>query len=256
MSRVTVTDEQIKAAQGGDDMAMWEIVTAFDGMFSSMIRSAAPKATTEDAEDLLQEARVVLIQHVRSYNSDSSSASLTSFVFQAARRRIAEEYIRNTTELTVDPTAVLRVRRALWHSGGNVDDAWATLSTCSNTSGRMERERFMAIVEALGVVERLDAPAGGEDTDGTSLTIADVLPDTSGDVADSAKRVDLARWLLTQIPQRQAYALRAFHGIQMSQQDDAQTCTDMGVKPARLRALRHDGINSARRVADAHGIAA
>ncbi|MEU3729952.1 hypothetical protein AB0E81_11165 [Streptomyces sp. NPDC033538] len=256
MTRVNVTDTQIHAAQGGDDMAMWDIVQAFDGMFSSMIRSAAPKATSEDAEDLLQEARAVLIQHVRDYKSDTSSAKLTSFVFQAARRRIAEEAIRNSLPLTVDPTAVLRVRRALWHANGNVEKAWETLSTCSNAAGRMERDRFMGVLEALTEVERLDAPAGGEDSDGSSLTLADVLPDTSTDIVDATRRQDLARWLLSEIPQRQAFALRAFHGIQMTRQDDTQTCTDLGVKPSRLRDLRTDGIRSARKVAAEHGISA
>jgi RNA polymerase primary sigma factor len=64
MTRVDIAQEQITAAQAGDSTAMWEIVEAFDGMFRGMIRSVAPTASREDAEDLLQEARAVLIQHV------------------------------------------------------------------------------------------------------------------------------------------------------------------------------------------------
>lgn len=256
MSRVTVTDEQIKSAQAGDDMAMWEIVQAFDPLFSSMIRTVAPGATADAAEDLLQEARAVLIQRVRSYDSDASSASLTSFVYQAARRCIAEENIRQSSTLTVDPTTVLRVRRALWHAKGNVEEAWETLSTCSNAAGRMERERFMSAMEALATVERLDAPAGGQDADGSDLTLSDVIPDPAGHVAGSVERRDLARWLLTQIPPRQGYALRAFYGICMSRQDDAETAGELSVKPVTLRGLRTSGITSARKVADAHGLSA
>jgi RNA polymerase primary sigma factor len=255
MTRVDIAQEQITAAQAGDSTAMWEIVEAFDGMFRGMIRSVAPTASREDAEDLLQEARAVLIQHVRDYNTDASSAKLSSFVFQAARRRIMEENVRATTALTVDPTAVLRVRRALWNAGGDVEKAWQTLSTCSNLKGRMERERFMAVVDALSTTDSLDAPVGAE-SDDESLTLADIIADPASEITNSTERCDLARWLMTQIPQRQAFALRAFYGVQMTRQEDAQTSAELGVKLSTLRGLRKSGTDSARRVADTHGIAA
>jgi RNA polymerase primary sigma factor len=255
MNRVEVTDEQIKAAQAGDNDAMWEIVQAFDPMLLGMIRSVARKASAEDVEDLLQEARAVLIQHIRDYNSDASSAKLTSFVFQAARRRIQEEHVRATTSLTVDPTAVLRIRRALWQADGDVEGAWLIVSTCSNVKSRMERERFVAVVETLTDVERFDdLVQGGEDGDG--LTLAEVVADTSLEGADAVERRDLARWLMTQIPQRQALALRAFYGVGMTKQDDPQTCADMGVNGVALRRLRSRGVVSARTVAEVHDIAA
>ena len=256
MARVDVTDEQIKAAQAGDSAVTWEIVEAFDPMLTGMIRSVARGASAEDAEDLLQEARVILIQHIRDYDTDSSSAKLSSFVFQAVRRRIAEEYVSMTLALTVDPTAVLRVRRALWQADGDVEGAWLIVSSCPNVKSRMERERFMSIVEALAETASLDAPAGGNDFDESGLTLADVIEDPTASISDTTERINLARWLLTQIPQRQSFALRAFYGIQMTQQDDMQTCADMGVKPARLRALRHEGVNSARRVAVKYDIQA
>ncbi|MYR43116.1 helix-turn-helix domain-containing protein [Streptomyces sp. SID5910] len=254
MSRVTVTDEQIQAAQAGDEAAMWEIVQAFDSMFSGMIRSVGASGASHE-EDLLQEARVVLIQHVRSYETGADAAKLTSYVFQAARRRIAEENVVHTTELTTDPTAVLRVRRALWHADGNVDEAWRTLSACSNTKNRMERERFMSVVEALAGTERLDAPVG-DDSGGDALTLADVIPDPTAQSVDSFERIDLARWLMTQIPQRQAFALRAFYGVGMTKQEEPETCADLTVKPATLRQLRSRGLANANSVAIAHGFAA
>lgn len=256
MTRVEVSDEQIKAAQSGDSDAMWKIVQAFDPMFSGMIRSVAKSASSEDAEDLLQEARAVLIQHVRDYDTEASSATLTSFVFQAARRCIAEEHIKATTALTVDPTAVLRVRRALWQADGDIEGAWMIVSTCSNVKGRMERERFMAVLDALTSVERLDGPAGSEDGDGSDLTLADVVADPSAEVTDPTERRDLARWLLTQIPQRQALALRAFYGVGMTKQEDPQTCADLGVRASTLRGLRKSGVTNARAAADVHGLAA
>ncbi|MFD5160997.1 hypothetical protein ACFWMJ_23460 [Streptomyces hawaiiensis] len=255
MNRVEVTDEQISAAQAGDGDVMWQIVQAFDPMFSSMIRSVAKGASAEDAEDLLQEARAVLIQHVRDYSSEASSAKLTSFVFQAARRRIQEEHVKATTALTVDPTAVLRVRRALWQANGDVEGAWMIVSTCPNERSRMARETFAAVVESLANVESFDAPAG-DDSDGAGLTLADVIADPSSDVSDPAERRDLARWLMEQIPQRQAFALRAFYGVGMTRQEDPQTCADMGINRLALRRLRSRGVASARTVADAHGVAA
>jgi len=256
MSRVEVTDEQIKAAQAGDSDAMWEIVQAFDPMFSGMIRSVAKGASAEDAEDMLQEARAVLIQHVRDYNSDASSAKLTSFVFQAARRRIAEEHVKSTTALSVDPTAVLRVRRALWQADGDIEGAWLILSTCSNPKGRMERERFMATLDALASVERLDAPAGSEDGDGSGLTLAEIIADPSSEVSSPLERRDLARWLMTQISQRQSFALRAFYGVGMTRMEDAEVRNELVCDANALRQLRFQGAKSARRVADAHGLAA
>lgn len=255
MNRVEVTDEQISAAQAGDADAMWAVVQAFDPMFSGMIRSVAKGASTEDAEDLLQEARAVLIQHVRDYNSEASSAKLTSFVFQAARRRIQEEHVRATTALTVDPTAVLRVRRALWQADGDVEGAWMIVSTCPNERSRMSRESFAGVIEALSHVDSFDAPAG-DDADGTGLTLADVIADPTSEVTDAVERSALAHWLMAQIPQRQAFALRAFYGVGMTAQDEHETCADLTVKPAALRKLRSNGVTSARRVADAHSLVA
>ncbi|MEU3986128.1 hypothetical protein AB0F77_39730 [Streptomyces sp. NPDC026672] len=257
MSRVEVTDETITAAQAGDSDAMWQVVQSFDPMFSGMIRSVAPGASREDAEDLLQEARAVLIQHVRDYNSSASSAKLTSFVFQAARRRIQEENVRSTMALSADPTTVLRVRRALWQADGDVEGAWMIVSTCPNVKSRMERERFTAVIEALAGTESLEAPVDGINGGaGESLTLAETLADPSSEITDTTERRDLARWLLTQINQRQSFALRAFYGVQMTRQEDTQTCADLGISRGRLTGMRREGVISARRVADAHDVAA
>jgi RNA polymerase primary sigma factor len=258
MNRVQVTDEQIHAAQGGDSDAMWEIVQAFDPMLKSVIRSAAPGANTDDAEDLLQEARAVLIQHVRDYDSSSSSAQLSSFVYRAVRRAIAEEHINMTTALTVDPTTVIRVRRALWEADGDIERAWEAVSSTPNPKNRIERERFMATLEALAGVENLDAPVQtrhGFGMDG-SVTLSETIEDPSSTVTDPIERRDLARWLMTQIPQRQSLALRAFYGVGMTRTTDPEVCADMEINGAALRRLRSRGTYSARCVADAHGLVA
>jgi RNA polymerase primary sigma factor len=258
MNRVQVTDEQIHAAQGGSSDAMWEIVSAFEPMLKGVIRSAAPGANADDAEDLLQEARAVLIQHVRDYDSSSSSAQLSSFVYRSVRRAVAEEHINMTTALTVDPTTVIRVRRALWEADGNVEQAWESVSSTSNPKNRIERERFMATLDALAGVENLDAPAKGSrssESEGTT-TLADVIPDPSSQITDSVERRDLARWLMTQIPQRQSLALRAFYGVGMTRTTDHDVCADMEINGAALRRLRSRGVFSARCVADAHGLVA
>ncbi|MEU1037645.1 sigma factor [Streptomyces sp. NPDC005907] len=250
MNRVQITDEQIQAAQSGDSDSMWEIVEAFDPMLKSVIRSAAPGAGSDDVEDLLQEARAVLIQHIRDYDSSSSSAQLSSFVYRAVRRAVAEEHVSMSTALTVDPTTVLRIRRALWEADGDVDKAWRAVSTSPNPKSRIERERFMATLEAIGEVESLDSPVNGGDGSGeASATLAETIPDPDSQVTGSTERRDLARWLMAQIPARQSLALRAFYGVGMTQLPEAQTCADLGVKPAALRRLRSAGLVSARKAA-------
>ncbi|KUN16463.1 hypothetical protein AQJ23_45130 [Streptomyces antibioticus] len=264
MSRIEITDEQISAAQSGDSDAMWEIVSAFDPMLKSIIRSVSPRASVEDAEDYLQEARAVLIQHIRDYNSSASSAQLSSYVYQAARRAIAEADVVNRTPLTIDPTAAIRVRRALWECGGDVEAAWATFRDATSVTKRMSREAFLAMIEALADTISFDAPAddrkgglsSGNPGNGSGLTLVDVIADPASEVTDPVERRDLARWLMTQIPQRQSLALRAFYGVGMTRQEEQETCADLAVKPSALRKLRSNGATSARKVADAHGLAA
>jgi RNA polymerase primary sigma factor len=263
MNRIEVTDEQILAAQTGDGDAMWDIVQSFDPMLKSIIRSAAPSASAEDAEDHLQEGRAVLIQHIRDYDSSSSSAQLSSYVYRAVRRAIAEADVVSKTPLTIDATAALRVRWALWECGGDTERAWATFRDATSPTKRMSRELFIAMVEALAGTESLDSPfagsltrrAGAMERD-NGLTLADVLEDRATSVTDPLERRDLARWLMTQIPQRQSLALRAFYGVGMTRMTDPELCADLEVNGVALRRLRSRGVASARTVADAHDLAA
>ncbi|MET7939690.1 sigma factor [Streptomyces sp. NPDC005302] len=258
MNRIEVTDEQIHAAQAGDSDAMWAIVQRVDPMLKSIIRSTIPAASTEDAEDYLQEARAVLIQHVRDYDSSSSAAQLTSYVYRAVRRAVMEADIMTKSPLTLDPTAAIRVRRALWECGGDMEKAWATFRDAASPTKRMTRELFIAMVEALAGTESLDAPANtgsGQETHET-LTLADVIADKDATVTDPLERRDLARWLMTQIPQRQSLALRAFFGVGMERRPDQDVCADLEVNGAALRRLRSRGTSSARYVAEAHDLAA
>lgn len=258
MSRTEITDEQIKAAQAGDSDAMWEIVQAADPMLKGIVRSVVPKANAEDAEDYLQEARAVLIQHVRGYDSSSSAAQLTSFVYRAVRRAIAEADVMSKTPLTIDPTAALRVRHALWEAGGNVEEAWKTFRDAASPTKRMSRELFIAMIEALAGADSLDATMHGKSGHDAhdELTLSDVIADKDAAVTEPLERRDLARWLMTQIPQRQSLALRAFYGIGMTRMTDPEVCADLEVNGAALRRLRSRGVASARYVADAHDLAA
>ncbi|MFC8583177.1 hypothetical protein ACFUGD_01165 [Streptomyces sp. NPDC057217] len=253
MNPSQVTPELIANAQGGDSDAMWTIVSAFEGLLLSAVRSMAPKATDDDRDDLLQEARAALIQYVRAYKTGSSSAALHTFAHHGVRRAVAEEWARMSTGLTMDPTTVIRVKRALWQADGDVDRAWALLSAATDPRDRMSRERFVAAVEALGDVMSLEAPAAGGDQD---TNLADTIPDPTADFTDSTVRRDLARFLLREIPKRQSLALRAFHGIGMTRMTDADTALDMQVTPVSVRTFRTKGIASCRSVAAAHGIAA
>lgn len=254
MSQPTnVTDEQITTAQGGDELAMWEIISAYEPMLRSVIRSAASGANADQAEDLLQEARIVLLQHIRDYVTGADAASLSSFAYQAVRRAVAEEWIRMSNAFSVDPTAVLRVRRALWESAGNVDDAWTSVSTCAELRHRMSRETFVSTCEALVQTDSLEAPLKDDDF-GTSLR--DTVPDPTSDFTDAAERRDLAHYLLRTIPQRQAYALRAFHGIGMTKRHDEDVSDELQISRRKqceaLRGLRQQGVKSARVVATAY----
>ncbi|MFJ3588629.1 sigma-70 family RNA polymerase sigma factor [Streptomyces sp. NPDC090231] len=248
---VAVTDAQILAAQGGDEMAMWDIVSAYDPMIRSVIRSAAKGAAEEGkAEDLLQEGRIVLIQHIREYSTDGSAASLSSFAYRAIRRAIAEEWIRTSSALTVNPVMVIRVRRAFWEADGDADRAWTIVSTFPDVTHRISREAFVSVCEALADVDSLEAPLS---SDAHGATLGDTLPDATADFTDEAERRNLAQWLLTQIPQRQAYALRAFYGVGGRKITDEQASDELGVsshkKCQAVRQLRAHGVVSARNVA-------
>jgi RNA polymerase primary sigma factor len=253
----TVTDEQIRQAQAGDTDAMWDILSAYEPVLKSAVRSAVPNADREDAEDLLQEARVALMEHVRDYDTEGAKAQLHSYAFQAVRRAVVEANIKSTTALSVDPTTVIRVKRALASTGGDVEGAWMTVSTDPEPRHRMSREAFVSVCEALMETDSLDAPVSSGDSD---LTWADVLPDTTADFVAPTESRDVARFLLGEIAPRQSFALRAFYGIGMMKTSDEQASDELGINSHRqcaaLRQLRKNGTARARIVADAHNIAA
>lgn len=249
MSRIEVTDEQIKAAQAGDSDAMWAVISAHDPLMIGLINIVAPRASAENKEDYHQEARAVFIEHLRDYDTESSPAQLSSVAYKAVRRAIAEADIVASSPVTIEPTAALRVRRAMTANENNVEAAWATFRDATDPTKRMTRELFIAVVDSLAYTQHLDAPANENARDETSVTLAETITDRSTDIADTVERRELALWLMSQIPPRQSLALRAFYGVGMQRQEEAETCDDLHVKPAALRKLRSNGITSARRVA-------
>ncbi|MFJ3084429.1 RNA polymerase sigma factor [Streptomyces halstedii] len=251
----SVTDEQIHAAQAGDEDAMWQIVSAYEPMVRGIVRSVAPAATADEAEDMLQEARIVLIQHVREYSTDASSAQLHSYAYRALRRAVADEWLRSTTTLSVGSSgwAAYTVKRALYQADGDANTAWSIVSGDADPRRRMSREAFVGVCEALMEVLPLDAPIG-RSAEGGAQSLADTIPDSAADVTDVTERRRLARHLLGEIPQRQAFALRAFYGIGMEVMTDAQAADDLGVKPAVVRPLRTRGAAAVRRVAHRDGL--
>lgn len=256
MSREEITAEQIRAAQAGDSDAMWRIVLGCDAMLRGIVRSVAPGANREDAEDYLQEARAVLIQHVRDYSSEVSAATLTSYVYLAAKRAVVAAYIATSCPVAVPTSTAIVVRHLLYKHAGDVERVWEELEEETRPTFKISRDVFLALLEALAEPTSFDAPVNGDDADGTSLTLADVVADLSSEVTLPTERRDLARWLMTQIPPRQALALRAFYGVGMTQQEEPETCADLAIKPAALRQLRSNGTKSARKVAAAHGLTA
>ncbi|MEV6684410.1 sigma-70 family RNA polymerase sigma factor [Streptomyces sp. NPDC051130] len=257
MTTALVTDDLIRAAQGGDSDAMWKIVDAHDGILVGIVRSVAPTASAETAEDLLQDARVALIEHIRDYDTEASGAKLSTFAYRGCRRAVAEQWIRSTAGLSVDPTAVLRVKQALHQSEGNVDEAWETLST-ADRHRKMSRETFLAVVDTFAVPVSFDEPTSltHERNSVNFYTWAEVIPDPVSDFASATDRRDLARWLLTQIKPSHAYALRAFYGIGMERIPDEELCMELGIQRRAVSTLRSRGVERARAVAAAFDVAA
>jgi RNA polymerase primary sigma factor len=256
MTPTQVTDEMISAAQDGDSDAMWDVISASDSTLRGIVRSAAPGARGEDAEDLLQEARAALVQRVRDYDSSASSAALMTFAYRGIRRTVAEEWVRMSTGLTIDAGTALRVKRALVDFDGNREAAYLSMHAKYGTS----REVFMGTLEALADVECLDSPRKEHTHSGyreaTNVSLAETIPDTSSDFTDTHERRDLARWLMTQISPRQSYALRAFYGVGMLKSEDDEVAAHLQTQRTAVRRLRSTGVQNARNVADRHAIAA
>lgn len=245
-----IADELISAAQGGDGDAMWEIVSAFEPFFVGIVRQAAPKASVDQMDDLLQDARAVLVEKLRDYDSSTSSAALQTYVYRSVRRCVAESWTRMTCGLSVEPATILRVRRALWSADGNRDEAADEMYARHG----MERSTFLAAVETMTTVESLDTPRDGDDGEG--LTLADVIADPEADVTDSVERRELAHWLLSQVDSRQSYALRSYFGIQMDKAPDDEVAAHLRVSTSLVRKIRSRGVANAATVAACHGLAA
>lgn len=250
MTTPTFTSETVAAAQAGDSDAMWEIVSAHEALFSALVHQIAPKANREAREDLLQEARAVLVERIRNYDTSASSASLTTFMYRSLRGTVTEAWIRMSTGLSVEASTIIRVRRAMAEAGGNVELAALTLNARHN----LDRRTFLAAVDAMSDVDSLDTPMGGEDEEG--LTLADVLADPTADVTDPTERRELAAWLLSQIDSRKSYTLRSFYGIGVESAPDDDVAAHLQTSRANVRKLRDRGINDCRTVATRHDIAA
>ncbi|WP_328742952.1 hypothetical protein OG436_29615 [Streptomyces caniferus] len=249
MNRIEVTDEQIREAQSGSQDAMWEIVSAHDPMVKSIIQAVAPGAGNEAREDMLQDGRAVLIEHIRRYDQTVSAASLSTFAYRAVRSAIANSWLTTSSGFTIEASEAVRVRAALGRAGGDVDEAFAEL----HTSRGMTRETFMALLEALAPTDSLEAPANNSDQ---GATVADTIADPVADVTSPVERRDLARWLMEQIAPRQSYALRAYYGIQMTSVPDADAASHLQTTAANVRVLRKRGVDAAKAVAATNDIAA
>lgn len=245
-----VTDEDVRAAQSGDSDAMWRVVSEHDNLIRGMARKVAPAATAEQAEDLLQEGRASLISRIRSYDSDQSAAQLHTYAHSAVRRAIAEEWVRMSTGLSVDPTTVLRVRQALAQYEGNREAAILSLYARHG----IDRGAAVAAMDALSAMEWLDGPMRGGD--GESATLADTIPAAGADFTEPVERRELAHHLLKVIAPRQSYALAAFHGVGMAPAPDADVAAHLSAPAHRVRQLRSEGAESARVYARRHAIAA
>lgn len=254
MALPAVTDELIAAAQCGDSDAMWTVVSAHDPIIKRLIRQTAPSASTDDADDLLQEGRAELISRIRSYDSAGTSAQLQTYAYTHVRRAIAEAHMRATTGLTVEPSALLRVRKALADYDGNREAAFLAVSARHG----MERETFTAVMDIMTMLtvsfESSEGRSGERRV--SALTLAEVITDPAADFTATTDRAALAHHLLSVVAPRQSYALAAFHGVGMMQTPDEDVAAHLQTPKHRVRQLRGDGVRSARSYADRCGIAA
>lgn len=253
MTRIQVTAETISAAQAGDSMAVWTVVESLDDTIHGIIRDVTRGMAGDRAEDLLQEARAVIVERLRDYDSDASVAQFSTYIYPRIRRAIVEEWTRATMSHTADPTIVIRVRRALAQSEGDVDEAVRYINASAQRRHHTTRDTVLAVVEALIGAESLEASPQDDDH---GATLADTIADPTADVTSPSERRDFARWLMTQIPSRQSYALRAFYGVGMTPAPDADVAAHLQTSARAVRDLRSHGLKSARNVAAANDIAA
>jgi RNA polymerase primary sigma factor len=229
---------------------MWQIVSAHEDLVVGIIRQVAPTATREQREDYVQEARAVLVERVRLYDTDAGTA-LSSFSYATIRRAVLDAALRDACAVTIDPTTVRRVRQALSAVSG---DPEAALAAMQEGATPVSRHVFVAAVDAMRATDSLDAPIDGDD--GDMMTLADVLADPTGDVTDPWERRELAEWLLTQIRPRESYALRSFYGVGMQRQEDSDTAAHLQITPATVRKTRERGLSSCRTVAARYSVSA
>lgn len=239
-----ISTDTIQCAQAGDSDAMWQILTEVEPMMRHVIYTVTGgQASTDDADDLLQEARAVVIARVHSYDT-AGPACLQTRVYREVQGVIARAWISARSAATPDPDVVLRVRRALGEAEGDVEAAAGRLDTLP-AGRRVSRTRFMAALEALMEPSDLGERIGnGEST----LTLADVLPDTrDDDIAERAARRDLADRALASVTPRRSLVLRATYGVGMPPMEDAEIGGHLGhVTPTRVRRIRWDGLKQAR----------
>lgn len=238
--------ETVTAAMGGDPTAVCEIVTALEGTIWSVVRREAPTAGYHQIEDLVQEGRACIVERLRSYDAERPDPELLVTVLQYHLRKVvSEEAARASSVLSVEPSAVKRVRAALAESQGDVRGAWVIVSDADRKHA-MSRETFVSVLEAMAEAGTLDVPLGGGHDDGDALCLVDVIADVAPDFADRQSNQQLVAWILRQLSLRENLALRAYYGIGMQKTEDVDQAAQMGISSANLRQLRTRGIKHAR----------
>ncbi|MFB7671302.1 hypothetical protein ACFC26_07775 [Kitasatospora purpeofusca] len=240
----TITPEQIQAAQSGSGDAMWEIIDAYGGMITSIVRSGVHGATRDMWDDLTQEARAALITCVQSYSTAPDDAARFS-PYRQMLSAVTREVIRSRPGVSVPADLEREIRAALARRSDDLDAAFADVAGHVGSRHQVSRGTFDAAVEALAPVDWLHRPVGGDDAGG--LTLADVLQDRDTDEMSRAEARDLVERVLVTINPRRALVLRATYGVGMPPMEDREIAAHLGnVTTDRVRRLRYDGIREAR----------
>ncbi|MFB7012940.1 MULTISPECIES: helix-turn-helix domain-containing protein [unclassified Streptomyces] len=248
----TLTIEQIHAAQGGDEVAMMEVIDAHAGLIESFIQVATSgKAQETEKDDLRQEARIVILTSLVDYRTDSA-ATLTTFVYQRLEAAVRTGWVALRPGLTAGTSTEQRVRRAFAEADGDVEQAWLEVNAGRERGkGWMTRETFDAALQAMQAMKSFDQPAAGgtkHDNKPSQLTLADVTADP---YASSMTNQVEARMMVEQafraVKPRHEFVMRADYGIDVPKMESAEIADHLGIGPSRVRGLRADALASARR---------
>ncbi|MEV7855156.1 hypothetical protein [Streptomyces sp. NPDC088183] len=248
MSR-TLTTEQVRAAQGGDEGAVVAVLDAHAGLIEAFINATtAGKAAEIDKDDLRQEARIAILTALDDYRTDSA-AKLTTFVYRRLESAVRTGWVALRPGLSTGTSTEQRVRRAIAKAEGDIELAWVVVNENQPRKALMARETFDAVVLALTPMDSMDArPGGNQNIHGSAdLTLADVTADPyTSTMTDQVEARMMVEQVFAAVSPRHELIMRADYGIDIPVMDPAEIADRLGITPSRVRGVRADALAASR----------